>query len=559
MCGIFGCVGRCAVEKVINGLKLLQYRGYDSCGVAYFDNEFKIEKAIGSLENLKPNNKLSNIAFGHTRWATNGEVSLKNAHPHISFDKKIVVVHNGIITNAEELKKELINNGVNFYSTTDTEVIANYIAFNLNNYKIRDVLNHLFNDLKGSFSLIVGNEEGELYLLKKFSPLNVLIANEEIYISSDSYSLPNGELYELQDGDILQVKNQIITSLTNKELSYTSHINAQEALTLRTHKHYMEKEIFETPESVLNTYQTIKDIDIIDKINSYENFTLIGCGTAYHSCLIGEYFLKNEVNKQVETILASNFSISSQINKNHLHIIVSQSGETADCIKAANQIKQFKGTLLVITNERLSRLAKMADLCIFTNAKKEVAVASTKTYCCQVFVFAYISKKLLNPNFGIDINKFVRSLKDYIEGINVDEISNQLLNHDKMILIAKEIDYLTMLEASLKIREIDYVYTLPMYSGELKHGTLSLIDESSITLALNTSLDSTKLSNAINEIKSRKGEVIDISPLVPKDIDKFFKPIYAIIPFQLLSYKIAVLKGRNPDMPRNLAKSVTVE
>jgi len=559
MCGIYGCIGNNAYQKVLDGLKKLQYRGYDSCGIAYFNKTFKVEKTVGPLNNLKIITTDNQIAFGHTRWATNGAVTIENAHPHLSYDNEYIIVHNGIIKNANIIKQDLIKNNVDFKSDTDTEVIVNYIAYHSKNSSCEKVLKSMLKDLEGSYSLIIGNKAGDLYLIKKFSPLNLLISDDEIYVSSDISSLKNGELYSLQDNDIIKISNKHIINLNESKLNFEKHINSTLTQTLYKHKHFMEKEIYETPEAIKQTYLSIKDVSFNHIFDNYEKFTLIGCGTAYHSCLIGEYLLKETLNKTFETILASNYEVTSFIDKKHLHIIVSQSGETADCIKVAEQIKHNGGKILIITNEKHSTMAKLADFHIFTHAEKEIAVASTKTYCCQLFVFAYICKKLINKNYDLDINALTNNLKEYINYIQIDEIANKLKNIDKMILIAKGIDYITILEACLKIREIDYIYTLPMYAGELKHGTLSLIEKGSIVLALNTSLNLNKLDTAKNEIKSRNGEIIDFSSFVSNKIDLCFKPIYAIIPFQLLSYKISLLNGRNPDMPRNLAKSVTVE
>ncbi|MBQ8615172.1 MAG: SIS domain-containing protein, partial [Clostridia bacterium] len=473
MCGIFGVISQNAYDKVFNGLKLLQYRGYDSCGIAYFKDGFKIEKAVGSLEKLKQIDIKNEIAFGHTRWATNGVVNIENAHPHVSYDNKYFLVHNGIIKNAEEIKQTLISEGVNFYSSTDTEVIANYIAYNCKDKVLGKVLPRLFDDLEGSFSLIVGNNVGELYLIKKFSPLNVLIADDGIYISSDISSLKDGKLYSLKDNDILKVTKDKVEKLNGDIIEFIDHKNTFKSLSLKNHSYFMEKEIFETPQAIKNTFYSIKDIPIREIFAKYEKLTLIGCGTAYNSCLVGEYLFKNELEKDVETILASNYNVKSKIKNNHLHIIVSQSGETADCIKVAEQVKHYDGKILIITNERLSTIAKMADYHIFTDAEKEIAVASTKTYSCQLFIFAYVCHILKDINYQIDIDQFCKDLDEYITTINIDDVANRLQNIDRIIMIAKDIDYITLLEASLKIREIDYVFTLPMYSGELKHGTLS--------------------------------------------------------------------------------------
>jgi len=557
MCGIYGYVGKeNAFEKVYNGLEILQYRGYDSCGIAYFTNEFNVNKAIGTLKNLEHPKEISNIAFGHTRWATNGVVNLENAHPHVSFNKNYVIVHNGIITNADGLKAELIKQNVKFYSDTDTEVIANLLA-NMKGEEEENIKS-LFNILKGTFSLIIGNNKGELYLVKQFSPLNIVKSNQGIYISSDIASLKNGDLYSLQDGDILKVTNNEIISLTNKQIDFVKLENKEDNLSLGEHSHYMIKEIFETPQAILNTYNWLKDKNI-SFIKKFKTLTLLGCGTAYHSCLIGEYLLNKLERFKVNTSLESTIEINKKIKKNHLHIIVSQSGETADCIRVAESIKKHGGKILVITNQDKSSILKFADYVILTKAKKELAVASTKTYCAQVFVFAYIYNLLANKNYKFHAKLFEKTLTNYILNLNVDNIVNEFENVDKTILIAKDVDHLTMLEASLKIREINYIYTIPIISSELKHGTLSLIEEGSKILSLNTSSNSLKLSHAINEIKSRGGKVIEFDNFVLKNIEESFKPIFAIIPFQLFTYKLAIKRGLNPDMPRNLAKSVTVE
>lgn len=555
MCGIYGYIGNNnAYEQVIKGLGLLQYRGYDSCGIAYYNNGFKINKTVGTLNKLKPVEIKTNIAFGHTRWATNGVVNKKNAHPHTSFNKEFNIVHNGIINNASDIKKDLLKKGITFKSETDTEVIVNYLS------TLKDIDNNiskLYKTLSGSFSLIIGNKKGELYLLKQFSPLHILKAEDGIYISSDISSLPTGELYSLNDGDIIKISNNEIKALHNTKITYKQHNNIIKQLELNGFNHYMIKEINETPLAIKNTYQNLNANEIVSILKKYINITLTGCGTAYNSCLIGETLFK-KLNYQTQCVLANNYEVNNKINKKHLHIIVSQSGETADCIRVAEQIKQHNGKFLLITNESTSTLAKKADFVITINAGKELAVASTKTYCCQLFVFAYIYNLMQNKNYKLNIDEFYQKIDTYINTLDVSELSRNIAKRDKLILVAKDVDYLTMLEASLKIREIDYIFTLPMFSGELKHGTLSLIDENMLTLSLNTE-NNNKMDLCINEIKSRKGRVEEMEKYINVDVEQVYKPIFAIIPFQLLSYEVAIINNLNPDMPRNLAKSVTVE
>ena len=558
MCGIYGYIGKQdAFDKVIKGLSFLQYRGYDSCGVAYYqNNKFNTVKTVGTLDKLNRIEGNTNLVFGHTRWATNGVVNVINAHPHISNDGNYTIVHNGIIKNSEEIKQELVAKGYSFYSETDTEVIANYIS----TIDINKDLNDIFNKLDGTYSLIVGCKNKDIYLIKEFSPLHILKAKDGIYISSDISSLPNGELYSLKDKDIIKISGNKIKEYNNKKIKFIPHKNTLKQMELGEFQHYMLKEIKETPQALFNTYNSIKDFKIDEIFRGIENVTLIGCGTAYNSCLIGEHFFKTNLKLKTNTVLASNYELNEEIENNHIHIIVSQSGETADCIKVAELVKNFNGKLMVLTNEGSSTLATMADYLVLTNAKKELAVASTKTYCCQVFIFAYFCQKLLDYSYSLNINSLVAELETFMNKLNVSDLANKLKSIDKLILIGKNVDYLTLLEASLKIREIDYVYTLPMFAGELKHGTLSLIEKGSVVLTLNSSNNTSLFSSTINEILSREGVVVEMENLMPNlTQNEFFKPIFTVIPFQLLSYEIAVLNGRNPDMPRNLAKSVTVE
>lgn len=559
MCGIYAYIGnKNAYNQVQEGLKLLQYRGYDSCGIAFFDgNEFKINKAVGVLDNLPAISSNPKIAFGHTRWATHGAVNLTNAHPHYSVEHEFTIVHNGVIKNAEQLKQNLQNAGISFYSQTDTEVIANLI-YSLSG-SIEDRLMQLLNILQGSYSLIVGTKQGYLYLIKKFSPLNILKHGKEILVSSDKASLPSGEIYTLKDNDIMKISKGKIKAI-NGELEFKEYHNSIERLNKGKYAHYMLKEIYETPLSIKNTYIGIKDQNFKPIFDGINKITFIGCGTAYHSCLIGEQIFKADDMFETYNCLASNYECKKDIDIHHLHIIVSQSGETADCIKVAEQIKAHKGKILLITNENKSSLTYYADYCVFTNAEKEIAVASTKTYSCQVFVFEYMYNKLKDNNYTIDIDTLYNDISNFLDKLDVSNIVDLYLNDNKMIMIAKGFDYLILQEASLKIREIDYYYTLPMYAGELKHGTLSLVDENTTILSINTNQDKNALKTAISEIESRKGKVIKVEDYLPEDItNKQYKAIYEILPFQLLSYQIAVKHNYNPDMPKNLAKSVTVE
>ena len=553
MCGIYGYIGReNAYHKVKQGLHLLQYRGYDSCGIAYYHNGFEIEKTIGVLDNLHDITIETSLAFGHTRWATNGEVSIRNTHPHTSQHGEFVLVHNGIITNADSIKDRLLQAGYQFYSDTDTEVIANLLE-SIDGTHI-DKVKNLYRELEGSFSLIIGDRQGRIYLVKQFSPLHILRSDNAIYISSDVSSIPNGDLYSLNDGDIVIIEDGLIIGVDD----WTPYVNENDIIGSTNYPHHMLKEINDTPQAIYDTYTELNSTNISDIFKRYTRLTMLACGTAYNSCLIGARLFNQYTDKVATSVLASNYDIN-KVADDHLHVIVSQSGETADCIKVARKIKEIGGKILVITNEDKSTITQYADYKLYTRAKKELAVASTKTYCCQLFSFAYIVNTISNRNAGFDINKFVRQVAEHISSINIVDYATTLKSSKHLILIGKGMDYLTMIEASLKIREIDYVYTIPMFASELKHGTLSLIDENTYILALSSTVDN-DLSTTKNEIKSRHGKVLTFDQFTKDiDVDSTYLPILTIIPFQLLSYEIAIIDGRNPDMPRNLAKSVTVE
>ena len=522
-----------------DGLSLLQYRGYDSCGIAYYNGKFILKKAIGTLNKLNLPNEANHIAFGHTRWATNGKVNLKNTHPHLSYDGKYVVVHNGIITNAESVRTKLKRDGIKFNSETDTEVVVNYLS--ACSGRLEENLQKLYYVLQGSFALIIGdNSTGNLYALKKFCPLNILKCSDGIYISSDCNSLKNGKIYRLKDGDIIKIANNAIYSLSGK-IEFSPHQNDINEMCLNGYKHYMLKEINETPQAIFDTYNYLKQQPIEKIFKRYRHITFLGCGTAYHSCLIANYLFNQMF--LCESFLASNYKPAKPIKSSHLHVIVSQSGETADCIKIAKEIKENKGKILVITNQANSTITQFADYILLTQAQKELAVASTKTYCAQLFTFAYIIKRLINKNYTLDIYAFKNKLENFIKNIDVSGVVD-LIDDDKLLLIGRDVDYLTILEASLKIREIDYIYTIPMISSELKHGTLSLIDEKAIVLSLNTNENKQLLLPAINEIKSRLGRVVEIDDMLDfSAIDACYKPIFAIIPFQFISYKLALKRG----------------
>ena len=583
MCGIFGTITNNNVEKtLIEGLKYIEYRGYDSCGICLLENgTYHIHKTLGEVINLEKELQKhscfnSTLGIAHTRWATNGIVNLKNTHPHLSQNGSIALVHNGIIENVDALKRELT--GHTFNSDTDSEVVAHLLENNtLTNLDFIDT----FKMITGSYAIAFTSNKipNTIFVAKNRCPLYIArdTKNDSIYIASDPICFMGkcDYYYTLQDKEYGIVNiNEINIYDDNKNPIIKNKIPLdldEQFLTTKTHSTYMEKEIFEIP-------------DIIDTVNNYsvENFEkikqmivdyniqkvcLIACGTAYHSCLIGANFLKKYTNINSEVYIASEYLYDTNIiDSSTLYIFVSQSGETADTIACVNLIKSKGLPTITITNAMHSTIANLCDITLYTAAKKECAVASTKTYIAQIAMFYRLSRYIGNkdnilPKKILNIDFFNHS-KELITLIN---------KYKKVFLLGRNNDYYTALEAALKLRETCYIPCFAMSMGELKHGTLALIDENALCIIISTNealLE--KNITTINEIQSRGGHIVLISnhnaqnTLKPIDykvnlLGATIGEIEAIIPMQLLSNNYSLSLGLNPDKPRNLAKSVTVE
>lgn len=569
MCGICGYIGKNnGIDEVVQGLNILEYRGYDSCGIAYLENKkLKTIKTVGGVNNLSNLSKSmsANIVIGHTRWATHGGVNERNAHPHISSSKKLAMVHNGIIENYKELKEQL---DVNFCSETDSEVFLNLI--DSEEGSLVEKVIKASKKVQGTFAVIVLAENGEVVLGKRESPLYLSNMNGEIFIASDVLALKGEYFYSLNDDEFVSIKDfKILFYNKNGEIIYKKQekIEKNEVLPEIFYKTHMESEIYETKNVLLKTLKEYKCEDIFSNIKLPKNFrsiSLIACGTAYHASLMGAEYFK-EIGYDARAYLASEFRYGRELlNKNTLYIFVSQSGETADTIASAKMVKSHKLYTLALTNTPNSLLNRICKNVLPTFAGREIAVASTKAYTCQIwslYLFSlYLAGKRLPSEKKIANLPFISFDEAYIK---------EIASYKKVFFIGRDLDYITAMEASLKLKEISYINCFAIASGELKHGTLALIDEDAVVIAICTQDKiKTKLLSNLEEIKARGGKVIVISqfddfkdfPCVKlPSFDELFMPIVSVIPMQFLALRICEFFGYNPDKPRNLAKSVTVE
>lgn len=606
MCGIVGYVGKKnCVNYVLDGLKHLEYRGYDSAGIALFENdEVKIIKKCGKLNELikyiKNTKKIeSNCAIGHTRWATHGKPSDLNSHPHRQ--NKVTVVHNGIIENYEELKEILKEKGYCFKTQTDTEVIAALLDFYYEGDPIK-AIEKLTEKLDGSYSLgiLFSDIKDTVYGTRKNSPLIVGVGENENFLASDIPAIiKNTKKYiVLEKGEIAILKKDSlkIVDFSGKEkekkiLTIDWDIEAAEK---NGFPHFMLKEIFEQPQVIKKCFRTRLLKDDVDfeiknlpdeKIKKIKKIHIVACGTAMHAGLVGKNILEKLIRIPVEVEVASEFRYKNPIlNKDDLVILISQSGETADTLAALRLAKEKNVFTLAIVNVVSSSIAREADSVLYTWAGPEISVASTKAYSVQLACLYLLTLKFAKIFKIIEKEK----LKEYCEFLNkVPDVVNDVLKlNDKikklaetfydnknMFYIGRGLDQCLALEGSLKLKELSYIHSEAYAAGELKHGPISLIEEKTPVVAILTQTNlSLKTISNIKEVIARGADVfliyndeknVDSSLLkysikLPKTID-LFSPLYSIIPLQLFAYHIAVLKKCDVDKPRNLAKSVTVE
>ncbi len=581
MCGIVGYIGkRNTADVLIDCLKKLEYRGYDSSGIALLGkDDVQIVRSVGKIKNLEDKlekTKLidSSMGIAHTRWATHGGVTEANAHPHKV--GKVTIVHNGIIENANELREKLIKEGVKFASETDSEVIAALIDFyyNDNPYK---AIEKAIAELNGSYALgIIFEDQKKLFAVRCESPLILGVSDGEYFIASDI-----GAILKYTRNYVLLGKNEIATIdkngysiIKNGKNVYRQVLESdltEESVSKAGYDHYMMKEIMEEPVLISNLIDKyINKLDDLINIKKYKNIHIVGCGSAYYAGMIGKNFFEDDGIK-VEIDVASEYRYRNIIyDKNTLVILISQSGETADTIAAMRMAIDKGVDTLAIVNAEGSTIHRECKFKILIEAGREVAVATTKAFVLQVLILSLLSYKI-NPDeeYLKDIKKLPSLLKVMLDKTGFyKKLADQVYKHEDVFFIGRKVDYAISLEGSLKLKEISYIHSEAYQAGELKHGTISLINPGTVVFGILTddAIYDKTLSN-LQEVISRGANPIYISTkdanfenkiIIPK-IHKKLQPLITMPPLQLIAYFVAIKRGCDIDKPKNLAKSVTVE
>ena len=610
MCGIVGYIGfNQASDFLLDGMAKLEYRGYDSAGIAVIgpENVIKIQKKVGRLANLeaivKADPNEGTIGIGHTRWATHGRPSDMNAHPHASEDGKFAVVHNGIIENYMPLKEELIEKGYHFKSETDTEVVAHLLE-DMYDGDFVSTVRRMLDRVDGAYALeiICADEPDKIICTKKENPLVIGLGKGENFVASDIPAIINytRDTYILNDGELAIVTRDNVSVFDraghaiDKEVFHVSW-NA-EAAEKGGYEHFMLKEIHDQPKAVRDTFGTHISEDgktvIFDELNwtaddvaAFNKILIVACGTAYHAGLVTKQYIENLARIPVNVEIASEYRYSNPLTDDKtLCIVISQSGETSDTLAALKEAKRHGAKSLAITNVVGSSISREADNTVYTWAGPEISVASTKAYTTQLvagLLFAVYLGQLngkMDPTLGGEVLCGVKSLPTLIHEIfEVDEDMKAFAKHygfkSDAFFLGRAIDYAVAMEGALKLKEISYIHAEAYAGGELKHGTLALIEEGVPVIALATQEDVyDKMISNIREVKAREAVVIGIGMKgdeeLSKHVDhtiyvpranKFIAPILAVVPLQLLAYYAAITRGADVDKPRNLAKSVTVE
>ncbi len=615
MCGIVGVVGsKHAITEIIEGLKKLEYRGYDSAGLAAVVNgSFAMVKQEGKIAKLESAVKRSKIfidkqkeytAIGHTRWATHGRPSQRNAHPHAS--SQICVVHNGIIENYQEIKQHLSQNGVEFLSETDSEVLPHLLELHLKETQdIKKAIIAMLNEIKGSYALAVifKDKEDLILVAKKGSPLLVGLGEGENYIASDYYALAphTNRVVYLEDDEFAVVeKNHVeFFDIDGKALNKRPRVmeSANNKVSKEGYDHFMLKEIYEQPRMLENTIQNYVDLanneihlpNFPFDLKKINKITAIACGTSYYAALNAKYIIEEIAAIEVEVDIASEFRYRSHpFREDNLMVFISQSGETADTIAALKYAKNYNQKILSIVNVEQSSMAQLSDMVIKTLAGPEIGVASTKAYTAQIAVLGLLAIKLGLAKEKIAKKDVAQYLKQYTDATQnlaaildknnvktIQKTAKYLAKSRHILYIGRGLSSVTALEAALKLRELSYIDAQAIAAGELKHGTIALIDKKMpvIVIAPSNNLFE-KIASNIEEVRARGGKIITISDAqglaslenlstkmieIPRAQGSIAEALIAIIPLQLLAYYVALFKGNDVDQPRNLAKSVTVE
>lgn len=608
MCGIVGYIGKeQAAPILLDGLAKLEYRGYDSAGLAVYDgNDIEIVKAKGRLQALRDltgdgRSLKGTLGIGHTRWATHGEPSVSNAHPHFNSDRTIAVVHNGIIENYQPLREKMIQKGYTFVSDTDTEVVAHLLDYYYEGNPLKAV-EKVMHRVQGSYALgiLFKDYPDKMYAVRKDSPLIVGVSQEGNFIASDVPAILKytREVYFIENREICELSRTGITFYNEDMESISKETKTiewdVEAAEKGGYEHFMLKEIYEQPKAVLDTISPrIKDDRIvIDELNMSEEdiknlkrIYIIGCGSAYHVGVTSKYIIEKITRIPVEVDLASEFRYRNPIlEQDSMVIIISQSGETADSLAALRKAQELGVKVLGVVNVVGSTIAREADNVLYTWAGPEISVATTKAYSTQLaalYLLAVLFGDVRGTISGEEYYEMIQELKSLPDKISeilgdkerIQWFASKYANARDVFFLGRGVDYATSLEGSLKLKEISYIHSEAYAAGELKHGTISLIEDGILTVAVVTQPDLyEKMISNIVEVRTRGGYIFTLTNkgnCVMEDTSDFtvyipkthpcFTPSLAVIPLQLFGYYVSVAKGLDVDKPRNLAKSVTVE
>jgi len=613
MCGIVGYVGeRDASPILLKGLKRLEYRGYDSAGIALINGGLKYLKGKGKVELLgkmiQERGLSGKIGIGHTRWATHGEPNDINSHPHLSESGNIAVVHNGIIENYTTLKKQLIDRGRTFQSQTDTEIVAQLLEEIYTTSKgvsFEEAIRLALKQIVGTYGLAIINTEtpDRIFIARKGSPLLLGIGDDEMFIASDASPIVEytNKVVYLDDGEMAVVTRNNYKVKTIDDVALTKEVHelaiSLDAIEKAGYPHFMLKEIFEQPRSIADcmrgrvhpengSIQLGGIEDVLDDLVNAKRIVIAACGTSWHSALVGEYLFEYLAKTPVEVEYASEFRYRDPlIGKGDALLVISQSGETADTLAALREAKKRGALTLGICNVVGSTISRETDAGVFTHAGPEIGVASTKAFTAQVVVLAMMAlavgqrKGVLNRQQMIKYSKELAKIPSKVEYIleHIDEavqkIAGLFTYAPNFLYLGRSYNFPVALEGALKLKEISYIHAEGYPAAEMKHGPIALIDAMMpVVVIAATDHTNDKMISNIEEVKARKGRIIsimndensDVEDLsefhisIPSTID-CFSPLLTVIPLQLLSYYIAVNRGCNVDQPRNLAKSVTVE
>ena len=612
MCGIVGYIGKKnSLQILIDGMKRLEYRGYDSAGVAIIGEDSKIHIAkkagkVTELEKILDTDDLEgHIGIGHTRWATHGEPTDNNAHPHFDMDRKICIIHNGIIENYKTIKKMLTQEGYTFKTDTDTEILANLIAYHYNIKKDFEVaIRFALSEVEGTYGLacISEHEPNKIIVARKGSPLMFGIGQDEIIISSDASAIVNHtkNVIYLEDGEMAVLRKNGIKLKTIKDEDIVREVQQieydLEVIEKSGFEHFMLKEICEQPDIIQNTYRGRINFEtgevklgglesVKEKLFNAKRIIITACGTAWHAALVGEYMIEQFCRIPVEVEYASEFRYRNPIlTTDDVVILISQSGETADTLAALREAKKHGATTIGLVNVVGSTIAREVDAGTYIHAGPEIGVASTKAFTCQIMALALLSLMLGKHNGTLSeseckkIAKELKILPDKLKYIvdnhkDYQYISEEFKDAKNFLYLGRGMNFPVALEGALKLKEISYIHAEGYPAAEMKHGPIALIDENMPVVFIATKDKSyDKIISNIEEVKARKGKIIAIASESDEDIVNYsdfvlrvpdtleiFSAILNNIPLQFMSYYIATARGCNVDQPRNLAKSVTVE